>query len=171
MSMLNKVHREFRKKLDEVDSVVDCPNQGGCAIIALTHKRWVEKTYPEFKGKVKMLWLFAKDMDDAELEKLNSGKPANCYHAVLEFDGKYWDSVNTFKDLDEIQESMGVIFNHATVTVKQALNGINHRTWNTMFDREEELPKLSRIYGEKAVHGVNKQVTMKSVDSFFKDIA
>ena len=147
----NEVYEKVKKtsfihRLRRIPDWIDYPNAGGCAIIMIAMYRYLKKN-EMLKGNEKFIYLYSSTNDPyfvsnkSALEK-NAGSPTSCTHAVLEYDGKYWDCDGEYISPYSVKLEIPVEYEQFII---ESLNR-DKSVWNYMFDREEGIPSLERIF-------------------------
>jgi len=164
MSQLKKFVDSVQKKLSKVEDKVDCPNAGGCAVIALSAYRYLERKFPEDMHKVSIVFLFTEgSFDENEEERLRNNQAGSCSHCMLrisEVGGERYIDCEGDYTWDALVDDYGFA-RELAITPAQCLCAINYRSWNTVFEREESLPIITKIFGKGSTEGINKDWKIK----------
>lgn len=123
------------RELDNIPFV----NGGGCAIIAYSLAKYINKQAPR---QARIVYLF-QNWDDA-YDNLKQGLPDSCAHAVVKVGDSYVDStgIHTLKELiDNWHDCPRTI----TISQKLTLASINNKGWNPLFSRRTNVPTIQNI--------------------------
>jgi len=138
--------QSFTLKLKSIRRHIEYPNAGGCAIVMIAMYRYLKKN-KMLKGNEAFVYLYSSETDPgfvsnkSALER-NEGSPTSCSHAVLAYDNKYWDCDGEYDSPYSVKLEIPVEYEQFII---ESLNK-DKSVWNYMFDREEGIPSLERIF-------------------------
>lgn len=137
---MNTFEELLEEKLEELNNINNI-NRGGCGFVAYGLKKFIEANV---KGSApKVVYLF--DVWDYDYDELKANNNGSCSHAILKFNGKYYDSKGEFSE-EELKYYRTLTL--PTYLVERSIKEYSH--WNRSFNRErvKDIDNILRLNGE-----------------------
>lgn len=138
------MRKDFNVEISTVQGAlqtIHALNCGGCGIVAVALKRWVNREFPEKETQIVYL------LNDWDIKhnksNLVNNNAGSCMHVMLVIDGKYYDSETNgvdFHDTNYYFKTEEVLEVTEDVALKSAQD---YSIWNRWFDREYGVPAIA----------------------------
>lgn len=137
--------KEFKPLASYLDSI-DNINYGGCGISAY----FIYSLFKEQKKKPEIVFLYSPGScryDENNEALKGNGHAQSCNHVMVKVGDTCYDSEGEHKFKDLFEGDWAEYEHYHIVNKKFLLEAIKKGRWNSMFDRDQEVPKMEKKIG------------------------